>query len=124
MKFADLFTPPTSQNTSNTALRRVRRVKFPSLTLREKVCVQIRDNTHVPCIGKESGIQSSAPSAPIDLYEAVTCLKAKETTPEGLCPTCWPRIAAPINGPTCACRTYDWPTWTPEQIAAASTDRE
>ena len=42
-------------------------------------------------------------------------------TPEGLCPECWARerrIAAPINGPTCSCKPYEWPTWTPEQLAA------
>jgi hypothetical protein len=32
------------------------------------------------------------------------------TTPTGLCPACWARrIAAPINGPTCSCESYEWP---------------
>jgi hypothetical protein len=32
--------------------------------------------------------------------------------PAGLCPTCWARrIAAPIGGPTCACRPFQWPTF-------------
>ena len=39
--------------------------------------------------------------------------------PVGLCPTCWSRrVIAPINGPTCSCKPYNWPTWTPAQVEA------
>ena len=37
--------------------------------------------------------------------------ETKPSTPAGHCPTCWSRnIAAPLNGPTCACKPYVWPT--------------
>ena len=48
--------------------------------------------------------------------------EAKQTAPHGLCPKCWSRcIVAPINGPTCSCLPYVWPTWTPAQLAEAVT---
>ena len=64
-------------------------------------------------------VANLAPCAPMPPHEGESPLKAKETTPEGLCPECWARrIAAPINGPTCACKPFICPTWTPEQLAA------
>jgi hypothetical protein len=48
---------------------------------------------------------------------------APTPAPAGLCPACWSRgIAAPTGGPTCTCSTFNWPTWTPAQLAADARD--
>ncbi len=48
--------------------------------------------------------------------------KTPTPCPEGFCPACWNRkIVAVIGGPTCACKPYVWPKWTPAQIAAATS---
>ncbi len=51
--------------------------------------------------------------------QRTTSTPAPTPAPAGLCPACWSRrVIAPINGPTCSCKPYNWPTWTPAQVEA------
>ena len=50
-------------------------------------------------------------------HDASTSLPEAKQTPAGLCPACWSRhVIARINGPSCACKPYVWPTWTSAQL--------